>query len=160
MILTPIHCPGISNFSEESQFHAYNIVGKYPQGKYSISTDKFQSDIVIFILNHQCLLIFSALCHIPSGYEIRYFDWGMVSPEMFIWFHLINPVTIDCTGGSIIVGNTQCLLNTRKPSGRRPTDQATLKWNNESLKVKKHRRLKTLPSHKLRMQITRKKQWN
>ena len=27
-----------------------------------------------------------------------HFDWGMVSPEMFIRLHFINPVTVDYIG--------------------------------------------------------------
>ena len=30
----------------------------------------------------------------------RHFERCSVSPEMFAWLHLINPVTVDRTGGS------------------------------------------------------------
>ena len=30
----------------------------------------------------------------------RHFDRCSVSPEMFVWLHLISPVTVDWTGGS------------------------------------------------------------
>ena len=40
----------------------------------------------------------------------RHFDRGMVSLEMFIWLHLINPVTVDCIRRSVILGDTQCLF--------------------------------------------------
>ena len=34
----------------------------------------------------------------------RHFDRGTVSREMFIWLHLINPVTVDCIRGVVILG--------------------------------------------------------
>ena len=45
---------------------------------------------------------------IPFGDGVRHFDGDMVSPKMFTWLHLINPVTTlgDCM---VILGDTQCL---------------------------------------------------
>ena len=43
---------------------------------------------------------FIALHQITVVYGGRHFDRCSVSPEMFAWLHLINPVTVDWTGGS------------------------------------------------------------
>ena len=49
-----------------------------------------------FVLN--CPLLFFVLYKIPVEHGGRHFDGRMVSPEMFLWLHLINHVTIALRG--------------------------------------------------------------
>ena len=43
-----------------------------------------------------------ALYQIHVGHGGRLFD---MSQEMFVWLHLINPVTVDCTGAGNFQGH-------------------------------------------------------
>ena len=53
------------------------------------------------------ILLFALYIYIKSLLYVGSpcFRWS-VSPEMFLWLHLINSVTVDCTGAR---GHTQCL---------------------------------------------------
>ena len=46
---------------------------------------------------------------VPHGGH--HFDRGMLSREMFAWLHLINQVTVDCTGDPVVLGACSACLD-------------------------------------------------
>ena len=47
------------------------------------------------VLKNLLIFLFFALYQITVVYGGRHFDRCSVSPEMFVWLHLINPVMVD-----------------------------------------------------------------